>query len=412
NWQGINDQDILQHYSTESFEKNDLQLNRCFYEDHYMNQWEFKTDYKLPLKQNINAEAGIHVNHRFFSADKSTTQLDIASNLWHENLLYSGIHSFSEDMKSAYILMSGNMNKISLQAGLRTQYYTRITDIPEQSLYINFNKLYFFPSLHLSLQGENNSQWQLSYSRRINLPNDWFTSPVPYYNDGFIVQTGNPDLKPELFDVAELNHIRFVKQHMLSLSLYSRITHNAVERITDKDGSGIYIISHKNLSNKYYYGFETGMNFNLSRKMSLGIFANLYAIQAFVNDDNLTYNYNEMSYSSRFNFQYKFLKNSAVELSGFYEGAEREAHGKREPLYSVNFGFRQNLLKNKLNISLSANDIFHTYSYRYSEINGNFKSSLDFRGEFPVVFIGISYRINDFKPSQNTQQNNVPAMGI
>ncbi|MDD3876274.1 MAG: TonB-dependent receptor, partial [Bacteroidales bacterium] len=87
NWQGINDQDILQHYSTESFEKNDLQLNRRFYEDHYMNQWEFKTDYKLPLKQNINAEAGIHVNHRFFSADKSTTQLDIASNLWHENLL-------------------------------------------------------------------------------------------------------------------------------------------------------------------------------------------------------------------------------------------------------------------------------------------------------------------------------------
>jgi len=147
-------------------------------------------------------------------------------------------------------------------------------------------------------------------------------------------------------------------------------------------------------------------------KICCSVFGNIYNVRARVKDINRTYNYSEISYSSRFSLQYKPLKNTSIELSGTYQGAQREAHGKRQPIYMANLGFRQNLLNNKLNISISANDIFHTYCYQYTEINNNFKSTLIFKGEYPQIFVGLSYKINDYKANQQPANNSshVPAI--
>jgi len=412
-WVGINDQDTRQYDVNENVGSKNLLSCRKYYEDHFMHQGEFKADYTHPFKNGTTVETGIQSNYRFFEADKSMTNIDTSSGLWYEESLYSGVNDFSEGMHAAYAMASHNSGPWGIQTGLRTQYYIRHTNVPEQNLYLNFKHPYFFPSLNLSRQGKNHSQWQLSYSRRLNLPNDWFTSPVPYYNDGYIIQTGNPDLKPELFDAAELNHIRYIKQQMLSISVFTRVSHNAIERVTNKDTAGIYIISHENLSEKYYYGLEGGSNLKLSKKLNINVAGSIYGVKAYVKGAEVPYEYSEMSFNSRFTLQYRPITGMAFELSGSYEGAERESNGKRDPLYSFNLAFRQSLLKNKLNLTLSANDIFHTWKYNYTEINDNFKSTLNFRGEYPVVFMGLSYKINDFKPSRRQQQNNTqPAIGI
>lgn len=412
-WVGINDQDTKQYATAPDNTVQNLLSDRKYYEDHFMHQGEIKADYKHPFKNGILAETGVQSNYRFFEADKSMTGLDTANGLWHEEGIYSGVSDFSEGMHAAYVQLSGNTGPWGLQGGLRTQYYMRKTDIPEQNMFIDYKHLYFFPSLNLSRQGKNNSQWQMSYSRRINLPNDWFTSPVPYYNDGYIIQTGKPDLKPELFDAAEINHIRYIKQHMLSLSVFTRVSHNAVERVMSKDTNGVYTIWHDNLSEKYYYGFEGGSNIKLNKKMNLNVSASIYGIEAYVKKAVVPYTYSDMSFNARFTLQFRPVAGTAFELNGSYDGAERESNGKRDPLYAFNLSFRQGFLKNKLNLTVSANDIFHTWKYRYTEINDSFKTTLDFRGEYPVVYLGLSYKINDFKPSRPQQQNNtVPAMGM
>lgn len=412
NWTGLNDQDTRQLYSNANKEETGLMLNRRYYEDHNMKQWDVKTDYQHPISKAITAETGLQSNYRFFWADKIMTHLDTTSHLWNTESKYSGLNGFSEGMQSAYALAKVSLSKLSMQYGMRAQYYTRLTDIPEQNLFIDYRKLYFFPSMHLSYQGPKHRQWQLSFSRRINLPNDWFTSPVPYYNDGFIIQTGNPYLKPELYSVAELNHIRFIRKHMLSLSLYTRITNDAIERTLTQTPDGKYVVSHDNLAQKYFYGFEGGTSLKLSDKLNLNVFANVFAINAHVKTNLLDYTYNQTTYNTRFNLQYRPSKKFAAELSGSYHGSQREANGTRAPLYSVNIGLRQNLLQNKLTITLSANDIFKTHTYTYTETNSNFKSTLEFKGEYPVVFLGITYKINDFKQSAGAQQQALPAMGI
>lgn len=408
-WIGINDQDIIQLKSNREGEMLGLQLNRRYYEDHFMDQWDAKAEYKHPLRKGFVLETGLQSNGRYFACDKNMRNIDTLTLTWNQDTRYSGAHSMSETTQAAWLQASGTLSDWGIQAGLRTQFYNRITNIPSEGFLLNFQKLYYFPSIHISHKRENNNQWQLSFSRRINLPNDWITSPVPYYNDGFIMQTGNPALEPELFDVAEVNHIRFIKQQMISLSVYMRKTNNAIERVLSRAANGQYVVSHANLADKFYYGSEVGSSLKLGQKTTLSVFGNVFSLNAFVDDEVQKYSYRQFSYSTRFALQIKPLKSLSCELSGSYHGAERESHGKREPLYSVNLGARYTLMDNKLSFSLSANDIFRTHVYRYTEINDNFKSKLEFRGESPIIFLGLSYRFNNFKPSPVHAHDNSPA---
>ncbi len=412
NWIGINDQNVMKNSSNSDFIGDTLVTGRKYYEGHYMHQADFKADYVKPFQNGFKFETGVSSNYRIFFCDKDMTLYNIPADTWQAESIYSGIHQFSENMNAAYSLLSGQVKKINVQGGLRLQYYTRITDVPVQNLYIDYRKLYYFPSLHLSLNGKQNRQWQLSYSRRINLPNDWFTSPVPFYNDGFVVQTGNPALEPELFDVAEINHIRFIKQHMLNISLFSRFTHDAVERVTVIDTNGVYYIVPYNLSEKAYYGSEIGTSIKINSKLNLNISGSLYKLFGRVRGPLQHSNYEQFSYSSRFNLQYRPVSSFSAELSGYYQGAENEAYGIRKPMYGVNVAFRKTFLNNKLSLTLSANDIFRTDFYTFTETNENFKSSISFRREYPMVFLGLSYKFNDYKQNPNNNTPNPSIQGL
>jgi hypothetical protein len=409
-WIGINDQQVVQYNADVTGIEGEKLSEQTFYEDHVMNDMWLAADYQRPLANGMQTESGIRTSYRGFIADKEFRILDVVQNQWLPVAFYSGQHSLREEMQSGYYAASKTYGKYSVKAGMRLQYYTRVTNIPEQDRIIHFERLYAFPSLHVNRKGESGRQWQVSYSRRIQLPDDWSTSPVPIFSDGFVVQAGNPALKPQLFDVAEINHIRYIKESMVSMSVFGRSTANAVERLLHRNSEGQFVVMPENVARKYYIGSEAGSQIKLFPWFTASVNGSCYMLNSKVNTPDTAFEYSQFSYTARASLQFKAGTATRFEIAGNYIGPEEEMQGIREAMYGVDVSARRSFLDKKLNLTLTFSNIFNTNVFRVKANYETYTSVISFKQEYPVIYVSLSYRFNDFKPLQRRQQEAGPAV--
>lgn len=409
-WKGINDQNIEQFHSDAEQSLGEKQFDQTFYEDHLMNDVWLAVDYQRRLSGGVQTESGIRSSYRGFEADKEFRSYNAATGKWSLIPLYSGRHNLHEEMQSGYYAASKTFGKYSVKAGMRLQYYTRFTDIPEQATVIDFRQFYAFPSLHINSKGEEGRQWQLSYSRRIQLPDDWSTSPVPIFSDGFLVQAGNPALKPQLFDVAEINHIRYIKETMISMSVFGRSTGNAVERILSRNEEGLFVVMPENVAHKYYVGSEAGSQIKILSWLTASVNASGYLLSSSVNTADTSFSYSQFSYTARASLQFKAGSKTRFECAGNYVGPEKEMQGTREAMFGIDLSARRSFLDKKLNLTITFNNVFNSNSFKVRSQYDMYTTVITFKQEYPVIFVSLSYRINDFKPIQRRQQEAGPAV--
>jgi hypothetical protein len=73
------------------------------------------------------------------------------------------------------------------------------------------------------------------------------------------------------------------------------------------------------------------------------------------------------------------------------------AQGETEEMYWFDLGARINVLKQKGTITVRVSDIFNTQKMKYSSWDTNFYSYNESWRDSRVVFVGFSYRINNYK---------------
>ena len=73
------------------------------------------------------------------------------------------------------------------------------------------------------------------------------------------------------------------------------------------------------------------------------------------------------------------------------------AQGETKEMYWVDLGARINVLNKKGTITVRVSDIFNTQKMKYSSWDTNFYSYNESWRDSRVVFVGFSYRINNYK---------------
>ena len=89
-----------------------------------------------------------------------------------------------------------------------------------------------FPSFFINYNWLKTNQLQLNYTRRISRPNGWQLNPFKNISDSKNIRFGNPDLDPEYSNSFELNYIKTLGKHSVSVSGYFRNTDNVIQRIS------------------------------------------------------------------------------------------------------------------------------------------------------------------------------------
>jgi hypothetical protein len=340
-------------YNTTSFMQLDG-INKTTY-----NIINMQADLNQRISKKIDIEGGIkysYVEMNYFNkySTNNPSQLIIPENLLNNDFVYK------ENLASAYTQFSINLDKWSVLAGLRAEFYeydatSRTNKQTNKDSYINW-----FPSLSINYKKEDN-QYQLSYSRRIGRPA--YLALNPYYNyiDAYTLDRGNPDLKPQLYHSFQLSYIY---KSAFNLSLYGYLYNKGFTTVID-------YLEAENYNITYQANASKGNRFGISATLPYEPFE--WWIMQLSIDGSSTYEKSEIpgfSYNgSGFGYDISLFENFKLKqdwnivLNGYYSGRADTPSGYSRATYDFSLSVKKYMLDKKLMLTTGCSNILKKNLY-------------------------------------------------
>ncbi len=372
--------------------------------------WLFSAqlDYVHPMGEDRKLETGGRAYLREMDSDFNFLGYDMEAQAWINNPGLSNRFVFREQVYSAYGIYSAMLGAYSLQAGLRMeQAFVQANQRTTQEV---FNNQYFslFPSLHLRRNFENNRSAQLSYSRRISRPNNRVLNPFVSYSDPYDLSFGNPGLRPEYINSLELGFTRFWERLTLNPSLFYRHTDGMITRFRTMDENGIAYSTWENLNTGISYGAELVASRQLASWYRLnGTFSYFRRIvegggpMAEMRNDSY-------SWTARVVNNFTLPRGWSAQLNAFYNSPVVMLQGEMREMYAADVAVRKNVLANRGTITLRLSDIFNSQRFRMYNYGDNFTIDMERVRNSRMLFLGFSFRINEFERNNNQRRRQQP----
>lgn len=376
---------------------------------------KFKTDYTRPISESYRLEAGYNFDYTQDFSDYLYTDYDNISKVWKKNDIYSNITKYYHSINAVYCTFTGGLWDFNYQLGLRGEYFNRRLTEATKSQYFKYEKANLFPSLNISRSFENDLQFQLSYSRRVQRPDVYALNPFPDYADDYVVSMGNPDLMPEYTDSYELNCQKGFESMFFSVQTYYRNTNNAISRVLKvKDDNKIWITS-ENVARSYALGLELAANINFSKKFRMNINGNFFNYNIETNETSVEGDHNGNVLNGNVMLFYSFTQNTLAQVNLFYVGPQYSVDGYVKETYSVGFSMKHSLYDKKLTLFISGRNLLNTMKYVSENRRKDYYAYSTFNTEGANLSLGFSWVINNYerkiRPEETIERTNVGASG-
>lgn len=382
-----------------------------FVKDNFNYNYRFNIDYKREFKIGTH-ETGFQYRYEDRDDDVRFRDFDTTSALWIPNPLFTSKLDYVNDIYSGYATFASKIWGIGYMLGLRSEYFTRSIVFSNDGDTYNFDKFMLYPSVHLSRSFKDKHQFQLSYSRRINRPQPYLLNKTPAYIDPYNIFKGSPTIEPEYTDAFELNYRFMYKIMTISTQTYYRLTTNSFSSLRILDNTGIMTHQLINSNNQTAYGIELGLDFNLNKWWQINSGGNFYRynIESYVN--NSTTNNKANSWDARLISNFTVLKTATrIQAVGYVRGSGIDAQGNSTGFYTVNLALNQPLLKGKLNLGVSGQNIFNSIKYHYTVKSDKYNNDYLLQSEGPVILFTASISFNNFRDKQRGRSDDANFRG-
>lgn len=363
------------------------------------------TDYVRPLK-NGRFEGGVKIQLRDLPVEYS--QEPDANN----TILYPGLgfwSEWSEDSYAGYLNWVHEKERYDVEAGLRAEYSTVIYQMDTANIYFEEDDAYdyfeMFPNVRLSYKLNERNKFSVFYNRRIDRPGEPELRMYPKSDDHELVKVGNPYLRPQLTQSAELAFRTEWESGSLFISGYLRFTRDPYMRVYTEDESNpdydIILKSYANTGEANSRGMELvfGQEFFDIWELSgsVNFFQNY--IQAFEGILYFPYEHTftvhestQNSWDFKLSSSLELPKEFQIQLTGIYFAPVNIPQGKQLSRGSLDLGIKKALWGGKAEMILSASDILNTYGIR-QEIGGDgFIVEYENHYETQVISLGVKYK--------------------
>lgn len=368
-------------------------------------------DYTLPLSKSLKLETGYSVDITQFNSNYYVDNFDYDFNDWLNDSSMTNGFEFNYAIHAVYATLGGELPWVSYQLGLRGEYFIRdlVTQFPDKNYPMEIWSL--FPSLHLSKNLKNNRQIMFSYSRRVNRPTVMALNPLPYFNDDYLVHYGNPALRPEYADSYELSFQKYFGESFVSAELYYRSTTDKMAQ-TIEISQGKSILTNKNIAMDWASGMEISGNLKVGKSLRLNTSLNGFYYMLIGNEESGVADRSAYTANISFNPSYVFKRGTILQLQSVYSAPGVDAIGNVEDYFMLNAAVRQNFLKGKLGITLSANNLFNLTGYHYTDRTSMYLHNFDYLTEGNVISLSVSYKINNYSRRVSRQSNGAMDVGV
>ncbi len=366
---------------------------------------EIKIDYTIPLNEFSKFETGIQVrdiNKEDISTIERYSNSDIENSLTYDVI-------FDRNIYSIYSIYSSRLGNLTYQLGLRGEKTVREVSTSIDEVVSEVNDFDFFPTAHFSYDLQRGNQLQISYSRRIERPRGFSLLPHEIWYDMYNVRKGNPDLKNEYVNVAEITYLKDWEKSRLSIEGFYRITENLQERIisvypTDnipeeemEKYRDVTLQTTDNVGKSYSLGTEIMYSIDLFGFWNIACSADGYNYRISSDVEGVK-NVNTFNWSASITNKFKINKSLDLQIDNRYNGESKQTQSVRKPMYSVNTALRGKITNN-LSLTAQFRNILNTQEFKIETIKEDYQVYKSFKPK-PSFMISLSYRINNFRLKQ------------
>ncbi|WP_460623002.1 TonB-dependent receptor [Hymenobacter tenuis] len=331
-----------------------------------------QTDYAHPFSETALLETGAKAILRRVSSDYDV--FDGLPPVYNPNR--SNLFDYNQDVVSAYSTYGFSASKkVSFKLGARIEN-TRINgnfqQQEDEKSGVQQDYLNFLPNLSMSFQPQNPKKpgqtLRLAYSKRIQRPQIFYLNPFRNTSDSLNVSQGNPELEPELTDSYELNYTTFIKGSVLNMSGYVRRTGNAIEAVREvNETTGVNTQTFQNIGRNATYGVSLFGSVKPVPKWDVSGNLNVYYVS--LKSPALGLSNDGVMYSMNLNSGYKFEKGVSLQFYGGLNSPRVQLQGKQAAWTFYSVGLRKNLLKDKADLTLNADNFLSATRNLSSELN-------------------------------------------
>jgi len=326
-----------------------------------INIYTAKSDYTRPLAKGYKLEAGVKLS--YVNTDNNANYFNLIHNTPEVDTTKTNHFKYKENINAAYINMTKQIKKWSLQLGLRaenTNYSGH--QLGNSASVINrdssFSRSYvnLFPTAYISYSANDNNMFSLNYGRRIDRPAYQDLNPFLFFLDQYTYQAGNPYLQPQYSDNLELSH---TWKHFLTTTLNYGYTKNFFSETFEQSGQAT-IVRNGNIGSRQNAGVSVSAQINVAKWWTAILYSNLNynKFSGFLYGENINVEATTLLLNA--NNQFHFSHGWSGEVSGFYRTKGVEGQIIIDPMGQASAAVAKKILKDKASLKLAVRDIFYT----------------------------------------------------
>lgn len=344
-----------------------------------------KADFKLPYSW-AQLEAGIaytdilNSSYNFLNRTPGTSSV-------------TNSFDYRERIAAAYFTASRNLG-VGFWGKLGLRYeYTFTKGIQGSLGEVDRDKYgHLFPSINLSWNKDRIGSFNISYSMGMGRPNLWELNPFKYYSTTDEYATGNPALKPTIYNNAEINYYGLGGLYAV---LYTSFASDAIGYIRRFDENSIISTMPYNCLSTNKTGLYANYKRTFFDRWEMRIGGEVFRTSS--HSDVADFKIKRMEdWSGKLEISTNIMLNRpktlifSAQFTHFFPWQQNLI--KYESFQLLNFSLRYSLCNNRLNLQLKANDIFRWNKTRSKEQYGNYTIHQTFNAHTAYVLFGISYR--------------------
>lgn len=335
-----------------------------------INIFSFKTDYVHPLSASLKMETGLKTS--YIRTDNDAQYFTTVNNVTLPDYEKTNHFIYDENINAAYINFSKELQRFTLQAGLRAEhtlskgYQTGNLMKPDSSFrrsYVNV-----FPTVFAlyKLDSTGSSSVSFSYSRRIGRP--YYADLNPFISplDKFTYYAGNPFLQPEFTHHFEVG---YNYKNKISTSVFYDHVKDEMNEMIELSGN-TFISRTGNIGKKNVAGISADATVNIKKWWTLLPYAEYIYVHTRSKVYTESVNTKAGFWSANITSQFRISKTWSAELFGRYRSDIVDGQFRGVAVSQVNASVQKKIMKDKGSVKLNMVDLF------YTRINQGYISSL------------------------------------
>ncbi len=336
------------------------------------NQYIFQADYVNPISDNKKFEAGIKSYYKQSLSSNNTSVALGSEDTYRKDSVMSNRYLIDDMINAAYVNYSAKTFwDIGYQAGLRFEqsYYAGTITDKNQKFSYNYPSTgddilkSLFPGIYFSKKLKSSQEVQLNFSRKINRPNFFQLMPFVMFADKQNYRIGNPQLKPEFKNIAEMNYNKIFSKGSYLASGYFRYEEQPITDVAypSPDDPTVLVNTSINGDNAVRYGLENTFKRTFFKNLDWTVNANVYYIYikgkiVATEPEVKTEGY---AWNAKTTLSYKFPKNITLQVNGNYESPKILLLGVANEIYSMDLSLNY-MYQTKWIFNATLSDVFNT----------------------------------------------------